>query len=737
MSAIPTRERTPMIVRAGAVPPRRPAAAAIPPPPAARTESGMSGRDVVRVLRKRKWLILFSLVLCIGASVVATLLWLRYSPMYTSAALLEVRAPRDTMIRAGGRATSTAIVDALAAKFVTFVRTERVLGEAVLTPQVKGTDWYKKDPEGASQRLAGELSVSPASGSALIVVSMTGSDTKELPEIVNAVAMAAQEESKKMATQSTQEQIRQLQVERSQFIEQRDRLRAEKAELLRGSDVPDLERQADVLNQELRGLRDGVRQKQGEVAAAEVALENIKRTISTGQARSLYSVIRAFEYDMSLRALRQTLVSVRSERENLKRKYGPLHKTVQDYESRITSMQDEITMREEQLIEVHMQFALSGSEADKATKLQELADFREQHGRLDASIRALQASISEFNDLDNRERNASEETTIIDRRLTDLRMLREAETPLSVMQPAGTPRTPSFPKWSVMAPLGVLLGLVMGLGLSFLLEMIDTSIKGPSDITRRVDLPLLGMVPHQRDLEEDIDDFRLAFSTHPNSLVSEAFRQVRTCLQFSGPASQRRTLLITSPLPGDGRTTVAMNLAASAARNGRKVLVIDANFRQPMIKKLFAACPEGGLSSALVGEESWRDMTFEIEPNFSVMASGPLPPNPGELLGSEQMGGIIAEMVNDYDQVIFDAAPCLLVTDAEALSTLVDGVLIVVRAGANTHGIVQRARDMLDRIGGHVVGVVLNGVRTVAGGYLRKNYEAFYDYHERARLPKE
>ena len=255
---------------------------------------------------------------------------------------------------------------------------------------------------------------------------------------------------------------------------------------------------------------------------------------------------------------------------------------------------------------------------------------------------------------------------------------------MTVLQEAARAREPSFPRWEIMVAIGVALGLLVGLGLAFTLEMVDTSIKGPADITRRVDLPLLGMVPHQDDLEENIKDLRMAFSTHPNSLVSEAFRQIRTCLQFSGPASQRRTLLVTSPQPEDGRTTVSLNLAASAARNGRKVLVVDANFRQPMIRALFPAAPEGGLSTALVGQANWRDMILDIEPNFSIMASGPLPPNPGELLGSEQMSGMVSEMVAEYDQIIFDSAPCLLLTDAAALSTLVDGVLLVVRAGANT-----------------------------------------------------
>jgi capsular exopolysaccharide synthesis family protein len=343
--------------------------------------------------------------------------------------------------------------------------------------------------------------------------------------------------------------------------------------------------------------------------------------------------------------------------------------------------------------------------------------------------------IASYTELDGRGKGLEGRVRKIDDRLVELRIMLKGDAPLLLRRNAYTPDEPSMPKWSINVPAGVLLGLVIGFGLAFLLEFVDTSIKGPGDVARRVDLPLLGMVPHHNDLEEEIDDLRLAFASHPNSLMSEAFRQVRTCLLFSGPASQRRTLLVTSPLPEDGRTTVAMNLAASVARGGRKVLVIDSNFRQPAILKLFRQCPEAGLSSALVGQAEWRELVMEVEPNLSIMASGPLPPNPAELLGSEQMTNIMADMLGEYDQIIFDGAPCLLMTDAPALSTLVDGVIMVVRAGANTYGIVQRAREMLNRIGAHVVGVVLNGVRTVAGGYLRKNYEAFYEYQERARLP--
>ncbi len=192
--------------------------------------------------------------------------------------------------------------------------------------------------------------------------------------------------------------------------------------------------------------------------------------------------------------------------------------------------------------------------------------------------------------------------------------------------------------------------------------------------------------------------------------------------------------MITSPSPGDGRTAVTLNLAASIAQGGRKVLVVDANFRQPSLSNLFPQAPTGGLSSALVGQGRWEDNVHQVDGNLSVMAAGPLPPNPAELLGSEQMRTIIGEMSAKYDQVIFDAAPALVVTDPSVLASQVDGVIIVVRAGTSTHGILQRTRDIFLHVGAHVVGAVLNCVRTTAGGYLKKNYNTFYEYRSQ-QLP--
>jgi len=163
------------------------------------------------------------------------------------------------------------------------------------------------------------------------------------------------------------------------------------------------------------------------------------------------------------------------------------------------------------------------------------------------------------------------------------------------------------------------------------------------------------------------------------------------------------------------------------------VLVVDANFRRPAIAEMFPQAKEAGLSSVLVGQAAWRDVVSTTDvPNLSVMAAGPLPPNPSELLGSDIMGKIVSEMTAEFDQVIFDGSPLMVVSDAGVLGTKVDGVILVVRAGVSSTGIIRQAAERLNRVGTRVFGVILQGVRTTAGGYMRKNYETFYEYHQKS-----
>jgi capsular exopolysaccharide synthesis family protein len=671
-----------------------------------------------------------------------TLVWWLFAPSYRAAAIIEVKPPSEQLtgtLRLYGKD----IMDRIMLSHAQIIKSEPVLRKAADNKDVKSTAWYRKDekdPEKVLKNLNEDISVRAVPNTNYIEISMTGSaptesEKVELATIVNAVAQAFVTESRSTVRGERLEDIGELN-EQLETHKKELNLANREAELAReASDMPNLQERKGVLTNQLMLLHNQLSALNIERAQLGADRDALKEQVADGTIAKSPLVLQALDMDPTYRALRGTEINLVSEIDRLSRNFGPKHRDMGNLNARLESVRREIDTKEKELTDQAAALLINSTEMALGEVVAKLLRVQKDLEEVYAKATDVQNTLVQLEETFARKEKLEERIRGLEDRIMEIQLLERGEQQVLLRVPAAAPREISAPKWVVMVPLGVVLGLGLGVGLAFLLEFIDTSIKGPSDISRRVDLPLLGTVPHTDDVDEKIEDIRLAFVTNPNSLVCEAFRQIRTCLLFSGPESQRRSLLITSPLPEDGRTTVAMNLAASIARDGRKVLVVDANFRQPAVRQLFGECPEGGLSSALVGQGNWRDSVHKVEPNLHVLPAGTMPPNPAELLGSEEMRKLIAEMVEQYEQVFIDSAPVLVVTDSCVLSTLVDGVILVVRAGENTYGIIQRTRDMLLRVGTHFVGVVLNGVRVTAGGYLRESYETYYDYHEPMRLP--
>ena len=736
MTVIPTREHVPQAIRGPLAAVQRPAG--LPTAAAA----GFTGKDIIRILRRRKWMIIVSIGICLVASAITTLLWGMYAPFYTAKAYVAVNTPRSTELYANPafELAPTDIIQRLTNSNARMVKSDVVLNTAAESKKVRNTGWYQRDPDTAVRRLTREINVSPVANTNLIEVSMTGTNTGEPPEIVNAVVEAFVDNSQTTASSESIARINRLETQRTGLTNRLAQI-AQSMATARQSNLSDIQSQRNIINAQIAFWLPQREQYDQSLKLAADTYDALLQQQKDGTLAKSGQVLDEVDRDLTLHQLKASQINLETERANLLQKFGPQHRSVQAVDNRLNSVIAQIDDLQKQLT----QQAMVTTVARQAGLIAELKardiQATTQIQGLVAKLNDLTSIVAQLENLTTEQQVLEQQARKIDDSLLDLRLVTGAgreggQRPVYVRQPAGKPLEPSMPKWNVNIPLGLMLGLFIGVGLAFLLEFIDTTIKGPSDIARKVDLPLLGMVPHTDDLEEEIADLRLAFKTHPHSLINEAFRQIRTCLLFSGPAELRRSLLITSPLPEDGRGTVTMNLAGSIARGGKKVLVVDANFRQPMIRKLYPQCPEGGLSGSLVGQANWREQICQVEPNLFVMASGPLPPNPAELLGSEPMRQLVKDMIAEYDQVMFDGAPCLVVTDSAILATMVDGVVLVVRAEANTYGIAQRTRDMLNRVGARILGVVLNGVRVTAGGYLRKSYETFYEYQEQAQLPQ-
>lgn len=216
---------------------------------------------------------------------------------------------------------------------------------------------------------------------------------------------------------------------------------------------------------------------------------------------------------------------------------------------------------------------------------------------------------------------------------------------------------------------------------------------------------------------------------NPKSPVSEAFRTLRTNIEFSSVDKPIRSLVVTSSGPGEGKSTVSINIATTMAQMGKRVLLVDCDLRKPSLHKDFNMASLWGLTNILVEDMDYTDVLYEAKgiKGLDVIGSGPIPPNPAELLGSNKMKNFVDDMIEKYDMVILDASPIGMVTDSAILSSIVDGTILVCGVGEADINATKRAKDLLDKVNANILGVVLNKVPINGSGYYKYHYSQYYD----------
>ncbi|MHA7141953.1 tyrosine-protein kinase domain-containing protein [Arthrobacter sp. Sr33] len=279
---------------------------------------------------------------------------------------------------------------------------------------------------------------------------------------------------------------------------------------------------------------------------------------------------------------------------------------------------------------------------------------------------------------------------------------------LSVLTEAAEPTTPSSPNVGMNLLVGLLTGLGIGLVVALLRAKFDTRIRSAADLHGVTKAPVLGMVRYDAAAAGN----PMLTQTAPQSSRAEAFRQLRTNLQYTQLTRGSKVVQVTSSLPGEGKTTTAINLAIAMAQAGKRVALVDADLRRPAVAGYLQLESDAGLTSALIGQAAIVDLMQPWGQNdLQVLTSGPIPPNPSELLGSPQMLNILAELEAAYDAVIVDAPPVLPVTDAAVLSSNgVNTVLVVGAQGVNTTDVYESLKA-LELAGGRVLGLILNKLR--------------------------
>lgn len=320
---------------------------------------------------------------------------------------------------------------------------------------------------------------------------------------------------------------------------------------------------------------------------------------------------------------------------------------------------------------------------------------------------------------------------------------------IKISAEAQTPTAPIGPNRERNIVIALLISLAAGIGLAFLMDYLDDSIRTSDDVGRHLGLPTLALIPYQSGLEKRKGmlaakngngngngtnagtSMALISLSDKRSAIAEAYRHLRTSLLFSSAGKPPQVILVTSSQPAEGKTTTAINTAITLAQSGADVVIIDCDLRRPRLHSHFDLQNTSGLTNYLSGEKNTQNLmkTFAGLPNLKVITSGPIPPNPAELLSSNEMKNLLQYLKGNYKHVVIDSPPAISFTDAAILSTLVDGVVLVAMAGKSSIHLMRRFKHRLANIGARVYGVVLNGLKADSVEYGYYGYGYTYNYY--------
>lgn len=702
-------------------------------------------RDNLRILRRRKGIVILVPVLFASFAFALTLLQAP-TPLYRANALVRVERALPvtgllqellTFNPIGNLETQAALIKG----FPVMSGAAKKLG---LIPLEATSDRIRASPAylKAIQDLQKRVEVKPVEGASLIEISATSTSADEAVRIANGLAEAFQEDN--FATRS--QQVR----EAREFIERQ--LKEVGARLRQSEDELKVFRERN----QIILLPEETREVLNRIAALEVDHSAIRRTIGEveeqlrrldeGKLVSRPAGIATDGADPALSKLVTSLSDLMLERENLLLTLLPAHPQVKQMDAQIASLRQSL---KEAL----------------AARLQALRGRADDLRRSIARLRQEQAAIPETSlELARMER----EVKISERLFSLLKekhqeaLIREKEqvAEVSVVRPALGPLTPvnaaqPLPK----AAVGLVIGLVVGLVLALVVETMDTSIGAIAEVESLLETPVLGVIP-QLDVPAELaeeggesitldketeDKYKFLVSLFlPKSRVAEAFRALRTNLLFSGLERDIKTIIVTSSMQMEGKTTVAINLAITLAQLGKRTLLVEADLRNPFIHHAFGIPKEPGFTEVVIGSAGLQEATRSFVDlilgkvgveglteqrgldNLFLLPSGRQPPSPAEFLSAQGVANFLADVRGKYDYVVVDSAPVLPVADTAVLGSRADGTLFVIQVGQVARAALRRTKSLLEAAKARVLGVCLTRVRAeVSPDYAEM---AYYQY---------
>jgi len=706
--------------------------------------SGMTPREIVAVLRRHWLMIALLTILGLGCGGVSWYLFSKYGPKYTARTFIKVLPPVEKdPTRIDSSTVGQDILYGYRLSLVMRLTSQGMLQQLIDRDKVQQTKWFKEFGDIKDVRIKKAIknldknldATAPKEGDS-IIVSMTCGDKAESALIVNEMVSLFVNSQGGTKRKEVAEKL--ARIDDQQVRVQRDLDQSERTldDIRRRYGFTDLEEHTfqSIIEQKLQSLENQGNNLALDVSQTQASIETLALQ---AQGPVQVQVERQVETDGVMLSLAQQLAFQESTLASTLVRFGEDHRAVRQLREYIDAIQQERFRRKAIIAEQTRQANLKNAQ-DQLSTLQ---------GRLASYEQLREAAAKQKEEMDLARIQFAKGIKIRDERREALDSIKgqaeklkimydDPETPkVQLTDLAPEPLEASFPKLQIFAPGGMFLGLLLGIGLAFLIELLNDLVRTPRDVTMYLHIPLLGMIP-DADEDEQVEGIEPAFMVRqaPNSILSESYRRVRTNLKLSEPGGKARTILITSGGAKDGKTTAAVNIATTLVAEGRKILLIDANFRRPRLHTIFAAEQGGtqagaGLSNLLAGQ---CDLQQTLRPSgmegLTIIESGPMPANPAETLGSEAMQRLIGQLRDSYDYVVIDGPPVLLASEAKILAKYVDGTILVFNATATRRGTGIRTLSELKQVNANILGCVLLRVRILKGGYFKETFRSYREY---------
>jgi capsular exopolysaccharide synthesis family protein len=699
------------------------AAAASAVVPTSPNAYGPESVGMLHVIWRRRWTVLLVTVACVAASVVYVL---RATPVFTSTSRLYVEqgGPRILSDREGYVKQS----DSYLYNQMELIKSTPILSAALETTGMR----QMKTFHGMDNPLAflkSALQVNVGKKDDIISVALDSPHPQEAAQIVNEVVDSYVTYQNKQKRSTAAEVLKILQKEK---IKRDDELEAKlKAVVNFKKEHGALSFEHDkgnVIVQRFAKLSDVLTSAQVEAIDAQASFQagqavledpmKVKHLIEARLGRGgLYtSSYEDAQVQTTLNQLKTKLVAAKQELQDD-------HPAVQSLTAQVAEIERGIAEKNRRFAEAYVAAAKQQWEAAKFREVELQREFERQ----EEEALKLNSRAAEFAKLESDWKRAEKLCDIIDERIKELNVVEDAPLNISILEVAQAERDPTKPQKARIAALGLILGLMLGVAVAFVRELLDQRLRSVEEIRAILDVPVLGVVPHMPSSNPANLNRGMTVHLEPMSEIAEAYRTVRTAVYFGVPDGEAKRILVTSPAPGDGKSTSASNLACAMAQAGQRVVLVDCDFRRPTQHKIFGLDDKVGLSSVLAGRAKLADAsrTTAVE-GLDVIPCGPLPPNPAEILNSQAFAELLDTLAKQYDHVVIDSPPVMPVTDARILGALCDLTVLVLRAEKSTRKFTEHAREALLSVGARILGVIVNDVPRSKGSYGYGNRYGYY-----------